>query len=117
MDQTPIGNFESRVQRLAEGYRYDFILYAPNAKVLVVDDNAVNRRVFQNLLKQTQIKITEAESGAECLKLVQENHFDLIFLDHMMPEMDGVETLHRMKKLNGYPCENTPVVALTANAD
>lgn len=82
----------------------------------MVDDNTVNRKVFRNLLKETQIQVTDAEGGAECLELVQQNHFDLIFLDHMMPEMDGVETLHHIKELSDFPCQNTPIVVLTANA-
>ncbi len=116
VDQTPIGDFESRVHQIAENYTYDTRFCAPDAKVLVVDDNAVNRKVFRNLLKETQIQVTDAEGGAECLELVQENHFDLIFLDHMMPEMDGVETLHHIKELSDFPCQNTPIVVLTANA-
>ena len=116
VDQTPIGDFESRVHQIAENYTYDTRFCAPDAKVLVVDDNAVNRKVFRNLLKETQIQVTDAEGGAECLELVQENHFDLIFLDHMMPEMDGVETLHYIKELSDFPCQNTPIVVLTANA-
>ena len=60
--------------------------------------------------------MTDAGGGAECLKLVQESHYDLIFLDHMMPEMDGVETLHYIKELSDFPCQDTPIVVLTANA-
>lgn len=116
VDQTPIGDFESRVHQIAEDYSYDTKFCAPNARVLVVDDNAVNRKVFRNLLKETQIQVTDAESGVECLELVQENHFDLIFLDHMMPEMDGVQTLHHIQELSDFPCLNTPIVVLTANA-
>ena len=116
IDHTPIGDFESRVQQIAENYSYSTKLYAPDAQLLVVDDNAVNRKVLRNLLKETQIQITDAESGIECLNLVQENRYDLIFLDHMMPGMDGVETLHRIKALSGCPCQNTPIVVLTANA-
>ncbi len=116
VDQTPIGDFEARVQRIAEDYHYSARLCAPDAKILVVDDNAVNRRVLRGLLKETRIQVSEAESGAQCLALVQENHYDLIFLDHMMPEMDGVEVLHRIKALQDFPCQGTPVVVLTANA-
>ncbi len=116
MDHTPIGDFESRVHQIAENYNYHTSLYAPDARILVVDDNGVNRKVLRNLLKATKIRVSEAESGAECLNLVLENHYDLIFLDHMMPEMDGVETLHHMKAFSDYPCQNTPVVVLTANA-
>lgn len=116
VDETPIGDFESRVHQLAEHYSYSTRFYAPDAKILVVDDNAVNRKVLRSLLKETQIQVTDAGGGVECLELAQKEHFDLIFLDHMMPEMDGVETLHRMKELSDYPCKDTPVVVLTANA-
>ncbi len=116
MDSTPIGDFESKVRQMSENFSYESSFYAPDAKLLVVDDNAVNRKVLRNLLKETQIQVSEAGGGAECLRLVQENRYDLIFLDHMMPEMDGVETLHHMKGLLDYPCKDTPVVVLTANA-
>ncbi|MCM1175401.1 MAG: response regulator [Blautia sp.] len=116
IDATPIGDFEIRAQQIAENYNYSAGLFAPDAKILVTDDNAVNRKVFRNLLKETQIQVTEAAGGRECLELVQENHYDLIFLDHMMPEMDGLETLHRIKLLSDFPCRNTPIVVLTANA-
>lgn len=116
VDGTPIGDFESKVRQMAENFSYTSSFYAPDAKLLVVDDNAVNRRVLRNLLKETQIQVSEAGGGAECLRLVQENRYDLIFLDHMMPEMDGVETLHRMKALADFPSKDTPVVVLTANA-
>lgn len=116
IDDTPIGDFQSRVHQLAENYSYSTQFCAPDAAILVVDDNAVNRKVLRNLLKETQIQITEASGGAECLEYVQEHHYDLIFLDHMMPGMDGVETLHCMKKSADYPCKDTPVIVLTANA-
>ncbi|MCI8372644.1 MAG: response regulator [Lachnospiraceae bacterium] len=116
VDHTPIGDFETRVRQIAENYNYTTKFLAPEAKILVVDDNAVNRKVLHNLLKETQIQVTGAESGKKCLELVQEFRYDLIFLDHMMPEMDGIETLHHLKALSDYPCKDTPVVVLTANA-
>ena len=112
----PIGNLEERIRSMAVQYSYDAAFIAPDAHILVVDDNAINRKVFRNLLKQTKVLVDEAESGMECLELVKEKHYDIIFLDHMMPEMDGVETLHQMKQLSDYPCMDTPVIALTANA-
>ena len=112
----PIGNLEERIRSMAVQYSYDAAFIAPDARILVVDDNAINRKVFRNLLKQTKVLVDEAESGMECLELVKEKHYDIIFLDHMMPEMDGVETLHQMKQLSEYPCMDTPVIALTANA-
>lgn len=116
IDGTPIGDFDARVRQMTENFSYESSFLAPDAKLLVVDDNAVNRKVLRNLLKETKIQVSEASGGAECLRLVQENHYDLIFLDHMMPEMDGVETLHRMKAMSEFPCRDTPVVVLTANA-
>lgn len=116
IDATPIGNFEARIRQMAENYSYHAHLYAPDAQVLVVDDNAVNRKVLRNLLKETNIQVSDATGGMECLRLVQEAHFDLIFLDHMMPEMDGIETLHRIRQLSDFPCQDTPIVVLTANA-
>lgn len=116
VNHTPIGDFMTRVQQIAEQYNYSTKFCAPDAKILVVDDNLVNRRVLRNLLKETMVQVTDAEGGRECLDLVQKNHYDLIFLDHMMPEMDGVETLHHIKELSECPCKDTPIVVLTANA-
>ena len=91
------------------------VLRAPNAQVLVVDDNPVNLQVACGLLEPYQMQVTTAFSGEECLSLVEKTSFDCIFLDHMMPQMDGLETLKRLragKEAN----RNIPVVALTANA-
>lgn len=109
----PIGNLEERIRRQAKEYSYQTLLTAPDAHLLVVDDNAMNRRVFKNLLKETLVQIDEADSGMECLTLTHKNHYDLIFLDHMMPDMDGIETLHRLMADTECLC---PVIALTANA-
>ncbi len=110
----PLGDFKERILRVASEYNYHTSYIAPNSKVLVVDDNEMNRKVFKSLLKQTQIQVYEAASGSEMLSILKEHSFHLIFLDHMMPEMDGIETLHAMreKKL----AMNTPVLMLTANA-
>lgn len=116
INDEPIGNLDERIKKLAAQQKYEVSFQAPEAHILVVDDNSINRKVFVNLLKQTKVQIDEAESGFKCIDLVKEKHYDIIFLDHMMPELDGIETLHRMKQMKGYPCENTPVVALTANA-
>lgn len=116
VDGEPVGDFESRARQLAQNFSYSAKVVAPDAKILVVDDNAVNRKVLRNLLKETRIQVTEADGGEKCLELVMQNHYDLIFLDHMMPEMDGVETLRRFRELSDFPCEGAPVVVLTANA-
>lgn len=89
---------------------------APKARFLVVDDNMLNRKVFVKLFQHTKIQIDEAESGFECIDKMKEHSYDIVFLDHMMPEMDGKETLHRLKEMKDYPSEKAVVVALSANA-
>ncbi|MBR5596992.1 MAG: response regulator [Lachnospiraceae bacterium] len=116
IDKEPIGDLENRIKNLSMQYSYDASFVAPDVRLLVVDDNMMNRKVFISLLKETKVKIEEAESGMECLDMIKDKHYDIIFLDHMMPEMDGIETLHRIKKMTDHACQNVPVVALTANA-
>ncbi len=84
-------------------------------EVLVVDDSGMNRKLFSMLLKKMGNAVDEADSGAECLKMICQKKYDLIFMDHMMPEMDGIETLNRMKYLEQSLNRGTPVAALTAN--
>lgn len=115
-DAEPIGNLEKRIQNQTENFSYEVTFTAPTANVLVVDDNAVNRKVFISLLKETKIKIDEASGGLQCLGLVGLKKYDIIFLDHMMPDMDGIEALHKMKALDQNLSIEAPVIALTANA-
>lgn len=115
MDSTPIENFMDKVQKLTDS-DYQTAYIAPDAKVLVVDDNESNLKVFSNLLKETKVQITEAYSGFECLELVKETRFDIIFMDHMMPKMDGVQTLEVFKKMEDNLSKDTSVIILTANA-
>lgn len=110
----PLGDFRERIRRAKETGTVSAGFTAPEAKILVVDDNAMNLKVFKNLLKQTQMQVFGAGSGKECLDILRQQSFDLIFLDHMMPEMDGIETLHAMQ--NDKLCEGVPVIMLTANA-
>ena len=116
MDATPVGNLEERIRKQSTEYEYAATFVAPEAHILVVDDNTVNLKVFVSLLKQTRVNVDVADSGMACLKLIAEKHYDLIFLDHMMPEMDGIEVLHRMKAMENHKNMETPIVALTANA-
>ena len=116
VDATSIGNLEKRIREQARDYAYKKTFMAPEAKLLVVDDNATNLKVVANLLKPTKVQIDMADGGYTCLEMVQKKHYDLIFLDHMMPDLDGIETIHQMKKLTNSMCKDTPVVALTANA-
>ena len=84
--------------------------------VLVVDDNRMNIMVMEALLANYQIKVTTAISGKEALSKITSEDYDFVFMDHMMPEMDGVETLHRIRHLVGNYYRRVPVIALTANA-
>ena len=115
-NEAPIGNFKERIQQHNDNYHYAESFVAPEAQVLVVDDNSMNRKVFLSLLKSTQIQIDEAESGQAAINLASERHYDMIFMDHMMPEMDGVEAMHRIKAMTDGPCADTPIFVLTANA-
>ena len=88
---------------------------APDARILVVDDTAMNLTVVKGLLRKTQIQVDTADNGQDSLKLVQTNKYDIVFIDYRMPDMDGVETLHRIKKMTDYPNSGTPMVALVSN--
>ncbi len=96
--------------------KYHEKFHAPEVQVLVVDDNTVNIKVLEGLLKKTKVQITAVNNGFDCLRLVKEQCFDLIFMDHMMPEMDGIETFERMCAMDANKSKDTPVIALTANA-
>lgn len=117
IDKTPMGDFDKRYrQYIHQSEEQAISLYASDAKILVVDDVPMNLIVVKGLLKATKIQIDTAKNGANCLELVQKNRYDIIFLDHLMPEMDGIETLQNMKLLEENPNRNTPVIMLTANA-
>ena len=113
----PIGDFEKSYRNSSLGakkYHEKFI--APDAHVLVVDDTSMNLTVFVSLLKKTKMKIDTADSGQRCLELTQQKKYDIIFLDHRMPNKDGVETLHDMRASETDLNHDTPVICLTANA-
>ncbi len=112
IDAQKIGKFKKTYREESAGNE----LLAPDVKVLIVDDNFTNRMVFRKLLKKTQIQVTEADSGQACLDFIQRERFDMIFLDHMMPELDGIETFHRMEELPDNQCKDVPIIMLTANA-
>lgn len=87
----------------------------PEARILIVDDTPVNLVVAKGMLKDSQAKVDTAGSGEECLKLLETNHYDIIFLDHKMPGLDGIETLKKARELDG-PSRLAVYIALTANA-
>lgn len=89
----------------------------PTAKILIVDDNLVNLKVAEGLISSYQPQITLANSGFEALELIEKgSEFDIIFMDHMMPKMDGVETTQKIRALDSQYAKSVPIVALTANA-
>ena len=113
----PLGDYkEAHQEHLSERKKYQEKFIAPDACVLVVDDTPLNLVVFKGLLKQTQMQIDTACDGDEGISLSQEKKYDIIFLDHMMPGKDGIETLKYMKAMPDNPNRDTPVISLTANA-
>ncbi len=117
VDREPLGDFEKQYRdslRSIEDYHEKFI--APMGRILIVDDNAMNLAVAQGLLKGTRLQIDVASSGEECLELIKRKTYHLICMDHMMPVMDGVQTLHAIRELEGNPSRDIPIIALTANA-
>lgn len=115
-DPHPIGIIDFAAQnQLANRTKYKQRFIAPDARILVVDDNDMNRMVAIKLLRRTKIKVDTAASGRECLKMTAENAYHVILMDHMMPEMDGEETLKAVREQSKGFCQKTPVIALTAN--
>jgi len=111
----PMGDFNKQYvsgERAASHYHESFI--APDANILVVDDNVMNLKVAVGLLKQTQIRIDTATSGKECLEMLRKGNYNLLLLDHMMADMDGLATIRRIRA-EGLD-KNVPIIALTANA-
>ncbi len=111
VDRSPMGEFrEADEEKISGPYVPRFI--APDAEVLIVDDNPMNLMVAKELLKATKIFVSTAESGEECLERIKYGNFNVVLLDHMMPGMDGVETVARIRKTH----PDLPVYALTANS-
>lgn len=108
-DQNYVANFRKNDQ-------FYIPFTAEQAKILIVDDNIVNLKVAEGLMKPYNMQITTASSGNECLKLLDDNYYDIIFMDHMMPELDGIDTLKLIRKRDGDYFKNVPIIALTANA-
>lgn len=105
---------ESRVYKRTEQNNKSLFI-APKAKILVVDDNIINIKVMEGILEPYKMKIETATSGYECLDILEKEKFDIIFMDHMMPGLDGIETLKRIRSMEGEYYRAVPVIALTAN--
>ena len=97
-----------------EAFRASFT--APEARVLIVDDNALNLKVAVGLMQPYKMQLFTAESGAKAVEMLRSGKFDLVFMDHMMPDMDGVETTKLIRSMDGVYFHRLPIIALTANA-
>lgn len=111
-----LGDYKEKSIQIAEAVSVREHFIAPMAAILAVDDNRVNITVAKGLLKRLKVQFDSAMSGQECLDKIARKHYDIILLDHMMPEMDGIETLQRMKKMDCFRQNPSVVIALTANA-
>lgn len=116
-DRKPVGRFREKYAYSNEKIkRFRTMFVAPNARILVVDDNAMNLSVVEGLLKNTKIQVDLANGGEAALEKCRDIPYDIIFMDHMMPYMDGIETLNNIKQTRNSPNLDTPVIVLTANA-
>ena len=115
VDAEPMGNYEERVETSERRKMEKAYLYAPGASILIVDDNRMNLEVARNLLKRAGIQPDLANSGMEAIEMMHGKFYHVVLLDHMMPKMDGIETLEKLKE-EGLLGERTAVIALTANA-
>ena len=110
IDEKPIGDIDTiKIQR-----KKTSSFNATGKKILIVDDNKLNLKVAEKLLKPYEVMTTSVLSGEECISLIKnKKEFDLILLDQMMPNMDGIETLKQLKTIKDF---STPVIVLTADA-
>ncbi len=117
VDEAPMGVFAETFAapgQTSSAYKESF--RAAGAEILVVDDVDMNLEVMKGLLKRTNVRITTATNGIDCIDLAKQNKYDIIFMDHLMPDMDGIETFKRLKNVKNCINANTPVIVLTANA-
>ncbi|MFW5630061.1 MAG: ATP-binding protein [Acetivibrio ethanolgignens] len=110
----PMGTLE--MEGISRTYIKENSFIAPEARILIVDDTLVTLRIIRELLKRTEIKSDLATNGQDALNMVKKKSYNMIFLDHVMPQMDGIETLKRIQQITDGPNVGIPVIALTANA-
>lgn len=113
IDRHPVSEMPELPQR---EQKLTDLFTAPGVKVLIVDDNVINRKVARSFLKSYEFDLVEAESGPEAIERVRESRFDIIFMDHMMPGMDGIEAAQTIRSDCGENGTAPVIVALTANA-
>lgn len=112
IDHSPMGDFKDI--KISSEMVFTYTFEAPKAKVLVVDDNSVNLEVVKGMLKPYRINVTAVDNGMSAVNMLKDEHFDIVFMDHMMPVMDGVETLKMIRSMEDH--KEDVVIALTANA-
>ena len=122
----PVGVINWDAAGRLEDYKYeedinidkkdDTVVIAPDAKVLVVDDTSMNLIVIKALMQSTKIQVDTAESGKEAIRKIENEDYDIVFMDHFMPEMSGVETTEHIRKLDDETKRDVTIVALTADA-
>jgi len=115
VDETPVGDYEKKSEETKEKSENKPLISAMDAKILVVDDNSMNLKVINKLLGLCDIKPDLVSSGKEAIECMKNKTYDIVFMDHMMPEMDGIVTLHRLKEEDLIP-ESTAMIMLSANA-
>lgn len=118
IDDAPVGkiNIDEVYESSSQDEKYEVSFVAPDAKVLVVDDIEMNLFVIKSFLKETLVQLETVSSGEECVKKACEKEYDVIFIDHMMPGMDGIETFKRIRSLQESKNVKTPCIMFTANA-
>ncbi len=114
IDNTPMGNIANQSQQFKKEEQEHISI--PDANILVVDDTKINLKVIEALLKRTLAKVDTATGGIECFEMTKNKKYDVILMDHMMPEPDGIQTLHMIKEDKSNVNNETPIIVLTANA-
>lgn len=111
----PLGNVEYLGRGIEAGETYKPLFEAPEARILIVDDSSMNRKVAVGLLSSTKVQIDTAASGAECLEMTKKKYYNVILQDYMMPDMSGLETLRAVRSQENGLCRESAVIALTGN--
>ena len=111
-----IGYINFLEKEFVESQTYQQSFEAPESRILVVDDNEMNRMVVSKLLRATKVQLDFAASGTQCLEMTRTKYYNVIFMDYMMPGMDGVETLKEVRRQENGLCRETPIVVLTADS-
>ena len=114
-DETPMGEFENYTLELKKGELYSRSFEAPDARVLIVDDDELNRVITTKLLQETKVQIDTVSSAEECLKMTRQKYYNLILMDYMMPGMTGGELLKEVRRQDNGLCKDSDVVLLSAN--